>query len=87
MFAPGPAAGLAPGGLHARAISAKRQMGAGQLSVLSCTAGSTGCGARSVHRLNVTSGTAVHTCHGDAALTHEVDSQSPGGDAFGTGPS
>jgi hypothetical protein len=33
-------------------------MRAGQLNVLSWTVRSTGCGARSVHRLNVTSGTA-----------------------------
>ena len=60
---------------------------AGQLSVLSCPAGSTGCGARCVHRQSVTSGTAVNTCCGCAACIHEVDSQSPGGDALGTGPS
>ena len=42
-------------------------MRTGQLNVLSCTAGSTGCGARSVHRLNVTSGTAVKTDCGGAA--------------------
>ena len=60
---------------------------ADQLSVLSCPAGSTGCGARCVHRLSVTSGTAVNTCCGCAACIHEVDSQSPGGDALGTGPS
>jgi hypothetical protein len=60
---------------------------AGQLSVLSCPAGSTGCGARCVHRLSVTSGTAVDTGRGGAACIHAVDSQSPGGDALGTGPS
>jgi len=41
---------------------------AGQLSVLSCPAGSTGCGARCVHRLSVTSGTAVNTCCGCAFM-------------------
>jgi hypothetical protein len=60
---------------------------AGQLSVLDCPAGNTGCGARCVHRLSVTSGTAVNTCRGGAACLHAVDSQSPGGDALGTGPS
>jgi hypothetical protein len=60
---------------------------AGPLSVLPGMAGSTGCGARCVHWLSVTSGTAVNTCRGGAVCIHAVDSQSPGRDALGTGPS
>jgi len=63
-------------------------MGAGQLNVLSCTAGSTGCVARSVHRPNVTSGTAVHTCRGGAAVhPRSRFTKTKAGMPPGTGPS
>jgi hypothetical protein len=86
VFDPGPPSSSRPAA-STRAILTKRQARAGQLSVRSCTAGSTGCGARSVHRLSVTSGTAANMCCGGAVLTHGADSQNPGGDALGTGPS
>src|SRR5690348_1189368 len=63
------AAGPAPGGAVGRDLG-ETARASGQLSVLSCTAGSTGCGARRVHRLTVTSGTAANTFRGAAASRH-----------------